>query len=101
MSKADWKKLAMIAGLVLAIASPALGFGQWYSNRSPLATLAWVEEHRSPGDSATFASATYHAAYARASNNARWHLTGYSTLGVLGTVLGLALLGMARSRRTA
>jgi hypothetical protein len=87
--------------LVLTIASPALASGHWYSNRSPLSTARWIEQHRSPGDSATYASALYHAGHAQASNHGRWHLTGYATLGVVGTALGLALLLAARSRRTA
>jgi hypothetical protein len=101
MGRADLIKLATIIGLVLVIASPALAIGQWYSNRSPLRTLAWVEQHRSPGDSALYASALYHAGHAQASNTARWHLSGYATLGVIGTLLGLGLLVAARSRRTA
>jgi hypothetical protein len=101
MGRAELTKLWAIAGLILVLASPALAWGQWYSNRSPLATLRWVEQHRSAGDSATYASALYHAGHAQASNDARWHLTGYATLGVLGTAAGLALLAATRSRRTA
>lgn len=100
MGRTDLTRLATIVGLVLVIASPALAIGQWYSNRSPLRTLAWVEQHRSPGDSALYASALYHGGHAQASNTARWRLTGYATLGVVGTALGLALLIAARSRRT-
>ena len=100
-SRADLAKVAIIVGLVLVIASPALAVGQWYSNRAPLATLAWIEQHRSPRDSAAYASALYHAGYAQASNNARWHPTGYGTLAVIGAATGLALLALARSRRTA
>ena len=96
--RSDLRKLAQIVGLVLAIASPALAFGQWYNNRSSVSTLRWVEQHRSPGDSAAYASALYHAGPAQASDDDRWHLTGYATLGVLGTALGLALLLAARSR---
>ena len=99
MGRADLAKLAMVVGLVLVIASPALAFGQWYSNRSPLATLRWIEQHRSPGDSATYASALYHAGHAQASNDTRWQLDGYATLGVLGTAFGLGLLVAGRSRR--
>ncbi|MEX2178509.1 MAG: hypothetical protein WD801_07345 [Gemmatimonadaceae bacterium] len=81
--------------------SPALALGQWYSTRGPLQTLAWYEQHRAPGDSAGYASALYHAGHAQATHAARWSLTGYATLGVAGTLVGLAVLLGARQRRTA
>ncbi len=92
-------RLAGILGIVLVLASPGLSLGQWYSERSPLETLAWFEQNRSPGDSAGYASALYHASYARASVANRWHPLGYGTLGVAGTLLGIALIGFARKRR--
>ena len=92
-------RLGVAIGIVLLIASPALSLGQWYSNRAPLKTLAWFEQHRSSGDSRAFASAVYHAGYAKASNDRRWHFSGYATQGVAGTLVGLALVLAARPRR--
>lgn len=91
-------RLLSILGVVLVLSSPALGLAQWYSNRAPLRTLDWYLNNRSPGDSAAYASALYHASFARASESARWHLSGYATLATAGTALGIVLLAL-RSRR--
>lgn len=74
------------------LASPALSILKWQSNKGPLETLAWYEQHRNPGDSIVYASAVYHAGHARASNMNRWSPSGYATLGIAGTLVGLALL---------
>lgn len=97
----DGRRLAMVTGLLLVLVSPALALGQWYSTRGPLQTIAWFDQHRSPRDSAAYASALYHAGHAQATHARRWNLTGYATLGVAGTLVGLALLFGARQRRTA
>ena len=94
-------KLAAMFGLLLVLASPGLSLGQWYSERSPLETLAWFEQNRAPGDSAGHASAVYHAAHARASVANRWKPTGYGTLGVIGTLAGIGFLFAGRRRRDA
>lgn len=87
--------------MVLLLAGPALAVAQWNSNRAPLAALAFIEQNRSPGDSAMYASAVYHGAHARASNDSRWRLTGYATLGVIAAVVGTTLLLASRSPRSA
>jgi hypothetical protein len=79
-------------GLILVIAAPSIGYGVRHSTRDPLATLAWFQQHRAPGDSAGYASALYHASHAQATEANRWHPTGYATLSVVGTCLGLAIL---------
>lgn len=90
-----------VLGAILLLAAPALALGVWYSARGPLTTLAWLEEHRTPADSAAYASALYHASHARATEANRWHLTGYATLGLIGTLAGACLLLSGSYRRTA
>jgi len=88
-------------GVILLLAAPALAFGVWYSARGPLSTLAWFEQHRTPADSAAYASALYHASHARATEANRWHLTGYATVGLVGTLAGVCLILSGSSRRAA
>ncbi len=88
-------------GIVFLIAAPALSIGAWDAANGPLETLAWYDAHRGPGDSAAYASAQYHAAHARASHANRWRPTGYATLGLLGTLIGIGLLIPYRRRTTA
>lgn len=96
-----------LLGVALLLVVPALTYGQWkYAVKGPLETLAWIDEHRGPRDSAAYASALYHAGHARASHDRRWSMTGYATIGLTGTLVGLALLlssligrSTSRSRR--
>lgn len=90
----------VVLGLVVVLVSGLLAFLRWYSVKGPLETLAWVEQHRAPGDSATYASALYHASHAQAAHKSRWSATGYAAHGVAGAVIGLTLILSARSRRT-
>ena len=87
-------------GLILVIAAPMLAGFEWDSTRQPLATFARMELNRRPADSAAYEHAVEHAAWARETLANRWHLTGYATLGVLGTIAGAALLYSGISRRT-
>ena len=82
----------VLVGVAVIAASAMLTIGKAQSIAAPMETLAWVTEHRSPGDSAVYASAAYHAAYASEDYRTRWKPTGYMTLGTVGGVLGLALV---------
>jgi len=95
------KSARRVLGLVLVIASPLIAIGVWRGNREPLETLARLERHRTPADSFGYANALYHGAHARVNESNRWRLTGYATLGTVGTVLGATLLLSGWYRRTA
>ena len=98
-TESEVKQVLRIIGVILAIVSPALAWASWNVNQQPLQVLAQVEQRRSILDSATIASAMYHAAHARATLADRWHPTGFATLGVIGTIAGVMLLYFSRSRR--
>lgn len=91
----------MLVGVAIVVASLGLMYGQSRSHEAPIQALDWITTHRSPGDSAVYASAAYHAAYASQSFNGRWKPTGYMTIGTAFAVLGaaLALSGLAGLRR--
>lgn len=89
----------VLLGVVFLVVFPALAIYRWYGAKGPIETREWFEQHRSPGDSAAYASAVYHASHARATHAARWHPTGYATMGVAGTLAGAALVLSARRRR--
>lgn len=90
----------MLVGVALVLVALGLSGGVWYTSERDLRTLDWYEANRSPSDSAGYASAQYHAAYARATRDGRWHPTGYAALGSLGTLLGLGIaIGGWRARR--
>ena len=90
-----------VLGFVLVIAAPLIAIGVWHANRGPLETLAVLERPRTPADSFAYANALYHGVHARTTESNRWHLTGYATLGAVGTVLGATLLLSGWHRRTA
>lgn len=92
-------QIRRVLGMTLIIAAPLLAFGVWNSTRVPLAAFAQMQKHRTPGDSLAYASAAYHAGHALATQTNRWHPMGYATLGVLGTIIGAALLYSGLSRR--
>ena len=87
-----------ILGLLLLLAAPTLAFGVWHSVRGPLEELARFEQYRTPADSVAYANALYHGMHARTTEANRWHLTGYATMGLVGTVLGAGLLLSSWSR---
>ena len=94
-------KSRLLVGVLLLFVAPALTLGQWYATKGPLETLAWFEQHRSPGDSVAYASALYHGTHARATQANRWRPTGYVTLGLVATIVAVGLLLSSRHRRTA
>lgn len=98
-SDSPGKRVCRILGVILIIVSPAGALASWTVNQQPLEVLAQVEQRRSIVDSATIASAIYHAGHARATLANRWHPTGFATLGVLGTIVGVTFLYFSRSRR--
>lgn len=91
----------LLIGALVLLVGLSVSFGRWYATRAPLEELAQVEQHRTQQDSATYASAMYHASHARAIRASRWSLAGYATHGVVAAVLGVALLLSGRSRRRA
>ena len=95
------RSVRRILGLLLLLASPMLALGARYSAQESLTSLARMERHRTPADSLAYASASYHASHARAREANRWHASGYATLGVAGTVVGLGLLVSGLFRRSA
>jgi len=90
----------LLLGFAFLLVASGLASGQWYSVRGPLQDLAWFEEHRAPGDSVAYASALYHASYARAIHARRWSPTGYATLGLAGALVGAALIVSSFVHRT-
>jgi hypothetical protein len=90
----------LLVGIALVLVATGLAVAQWhYRVRGPLQTLAWFDAHRSPGDSLVYASAAYHAAHAQGSYSNRWRLTGYATLGTMGTLVGIGLILSGWRRR--
>ena len=87
------------AGVAVLVVVLGLTYGQWWSANESIKTLRAIEQHRQPGDSAAYVSAVYHASRARVTIEGRWSATGYGTLGVAGTLIGLALVLSARPRR--
>jgi hypothetical protein len=90
----------LLVGGILFLVTLGLTWGRWDSIKGPLEDLAWLEQHRSPGDSLAYASAMYHASYARAAQQNRWRLSGYATLGIIGLVVAGGLIASSRFRRT-
>ncbi len=99
-SNSEVKSVYRILGVILVLISPTGALAWWRVNQQPLEVLAQVGQRRGILDSATIASAMYHAGYARATLANRWHPTGFATLGVIGTIAGLTFLYSSRSRRT-
>src|SRR5437870_4378826 len=102
-SVSNGAKASRIFGAILIIAAPSLALGSWYSTKQPLEVLAQLEQLRARGsavDSGAYASAMYHARHARQTQVDRWTLTGYATLGVIGTIVGAGLILLGSRRRT-
>jgi hypothetical protein len=97
--EAEVKSLCRTLGLILVLFSPIGALAWWRVNQQPLEVLAQVERRRGILDSATIASAMYHASHARAALATRWHPTGFATLAVLGAIAGLTLIYFSRTRR--
>ena len=93
-------KLLRVLGVVLVICAPVATYRVWDGNRLNLAVLQDMQSRplRDKTDSAMYASAVYHATPARASEVGRWGLTGYVTLGVFGTVVGIGLVVFSHRR---
>ena len=91
-SSSGIRRLAFISGIVLLVAAPALAFGAWFSTRAPRQAFDAAAQHRTPGDSGAYASSAYHASRAEATLAARWTLTGFATLGLVGFLVGVGLV---------
>lgn len=87
----------ILVGLMILLLAPGLSYVRWHFQvREPLQTIARIEQNRQPGDSAVYADALYHASHARALQGRKWSLGGYATIGLVGTLVGLALVMSAR-----
>jgi hypothetical protein len=91
----------MLIGVAIVIVAVGMGAMKHASVREPLQTFEWMKANRSPRDSAAFASAMYHAGYARREYDARWSATGYATIGVAVAVCGLVLVASGVTARRA
>ena len=78
-----------------------MAYGIWNGTHEAIATHAALETHRVPGDTIYFSSAAYHAWRARTTEVNRWRPTGYATLSLVGTIVGIALLASGSIRRSA
>lgn len=88
-----------LIGIVLLVAAPSIAIGDEVAIRRELRKLDDVLSRRTtPADSAEISSEKYHHAHLEADAAARWSATGYATLGVIGTALGLALVLVSRRR---
>src|SRR5205823_4349352 len=94
----DFRSVARVIGLVLIVAAPIFGWASWHATVEPIAEFQRTSTHRTPGDSAGYASEAYHAAHATAIRDQRWQLTGFATLSVLGCMLGAIALAFNRGR---
>jgi hypothetical protein len=92
----------VLVGVAMLVTSLGLTYAFSRTIEGPIQDLDWVTTHRSPGDSAIYASAAYHAAYASQSFQDRWKVTGYMTIGTVVAVFGgaLALSGFVGTRRS-
>lgn len=87
-----------LVGVIVLLASGILAYARWDSSEQLIASLAWAQAHRTPGDSASYASQLYHGSHGQVARDGRWRTTGYATQGLMGTLIGLALVLSARSR---
>ena len=88
----------VLLGVAVLVVTLGLTYGQWHAYNGPIETLAWENQHRYKGDSADYAT-IYHASRARDVIANRWHPTGYATLGLVGSLIGIGLIFSARLRR--
>ena len=89
----------LFAGIIVILVTAVATYGQWRAQRDPLDALAWIETHRGPQDTAMYTHAQRHVAYIRDMYGDRWSPTGYATLGVVGTLIGVVLLASSRDWR--
>lgn len=92
----EWARVRRTVGLLLVIVAPGLAYGAWYSTRQPLEILALAERMRSTMPAEEYSSAVYHGSHAQATLDNKWKPTGFASLGVLGFLVGAALLYSAR-----
>lgn len=81
-----------LVGLVLLLAAPALAWARWNDATRAIAEADATPPRRTHADSVTFETIEYHAVLGRQAHAERWRVTGYATLGVLGPLLGVALM---------
>jgi hypothetical protein len=87
----DWRRVARTVGVVLVIAGPGIGYGNWYSTRQPLEILALANKTKGlPPEN--YASAVYMGANAQRTLDEMWTPTGFATLSSIAFLLGVSLL---------
>ena len=82
----------ILLAIIILIAGLGISALRYHSTRAPLADLAWIEQNRTPRDSAMYASALYHAAHARQTLQTKWTAGGFAMHAVVAGIVGLALL---------
>ncbi|HYC50155.1 MAG TPA: hypothetical protein VEB19_03505 [Gemmatimonadaceae bacterium] len=88
----------ILVGIAIVLVSAGLTYGRWYAAEQPIRTLRYFEANRSPGDSAGYASALYHASPALREHANRWTPLGYGTTGIIGILFGAGMLVTALRR---
>ncbi|HUF26776.1 MAG TPA: hypothetical protein VMM18_07335 [Gemmatimonadaceae bacterium] len=89
-----------LVGLLVLIAAATLALGREYTIRRDLGYAAMMRDRTAVvEDSVLRTSVAYHAAHAQAVARARWKPYGHGTLGLAGTIAGVAILVSARRRR--
>ena len=91
----------LFAGIIVLPVTALATYGQWRAQKDPLDALEWIEAHRRPQDTAMYTHAQRHAAYIHEVYGDPWDPTGYATLGVVGTIVGVGLIASSRIRRSA
>lgn len=81
-------------GVLILIATATLTVLRARAVAEPLAALPTVTQMHREGRATddALSNAAYHAAHAQENYDGRWHLSGYALQGVLGGMIGLALL---------
>ena len=89
-----------VIGVLLVLVAAALGLGQEWALRRDLNYAEAVGPRVDAyGDSAMRASIAFHEANAHAAGRARWSPLGHGTIGVVGVLVGVAILATTGRRR--
>jgi hypothetical protein len=88
----QWRR---VAGALLLIAAPALTIGARAITNRDRSVGERLPAPITAIDSQAYNSLIMHGAIAQARHDGRWTPTGYATLGLAGTLAGIALLAWA------
>jgi hypothetical protein len=81
-----------IVGALLLIVAPALAIGTRAITDRDRTVKGRIPQPITAVDSEAYNSLIFHGAHAQARHDARWSITGYATLGLVGTLVGIGLL---------